>query len=236
MQEITIEEAWKLYEEGHNYSWTNPDLPKEHFNVNKKEWDKLDKDDNSYLSVPPFLATYEIMRDVLAKNPEYNILDVAAGNALYNKIFKKIGHTGKYTAVDYNNKFKEIALLLQKDIDYRIDNAAHLTSFLDESFDIVFSGCHLIHMMDWKDSLYNLFRVANKHVVLHRTPLYTMSPTRYYTKMAYNVPCIEIHFGSMEFFKYVEQICKLFGFEYVRSVPVFKDEDYGHWTILYTRQ
>ncbi len=68
--------------------------------------------------------------------------------------------------------------------------------YADASFDIVISGCCLLHIPEYEQAIAETARVARKHAVFHRTPVVFGEPTKYFRKQAYGVETVEIHLNE----------------------------------------
>ena len=66
----------------------------------------------------------------------------------------------------------------------------------DASYDIVLSGGCILHIPDYEGAIAEAVRVARRWVVFHRTPVLHMHGPITYTKKAYGIDTIEIHFNE----------------------------------------
>jgi hypothetical protein len=67
-----------------------------------------------------------------------------------------------------------------------------------DSFDIVISGCCLLHIANFEEAIKESARVSSRYVLFHRTPVLHMAPTTFFRKLAYGIQTIEIHFNEEE--------------------------------------
>jgi ubiquinone/menaquinone biosynthesis C-methylase UbiE len=83
--------------------------------------------------------------------------------------------------------------------------------YSDRAFEVVISGCVLLHCPNYAEHIKESCRVTQKYLLLHRTPISLSGQTRFFEKLAYGVPTVEIWFSQ-------EEILDLFskhGFELV---------------------
>jgi ubiquinone/menaquinone biosynthesis C-methylase UbiE len=97
--------------------------------------------------------------------------------------------------VDYSEEFIHVAQGRRPELEFKVMNAIML-DYPAQQFDIVVSGCCIMHMINWPQALQEAARVAKRYVVLHRTPI--APETTYYFKKAYGVDVMEIHFKEKE--------------------------------------
>jgi len=136
--------------------------------------------------------------------PRVPLLDIGCGSGYYSEV---IDHWDaglfSYHGVDYSPTMIDIARARYAGnplVSFDVADALALPC-ADRAFDVVVSGCYLLHLTDdrWRDAIREAVRVSRRWVVFHRTPLLYAGPTRYFTKRAYGVPCLEIHFSVSEF-------------------------------------
>lgn len=211
-----IQEALKLVD-----AWKDPALP-------QRQWDVIVKERELVAAgrqdeVAPYRSFVETLRHVdYANLPEYKLLDLGAASGIYSDILKRAGYKWSYRAADYSAAFREFALTKYPHLEYDLQDATAL-EYQDNSFEILLHGCCLIHIRDWRKAIMEAARVSKRYVLFHRTPILDVSPTRYFLKEAYGVPCFDIWFGASEFFEAVRDAGLVFRWE----ETVFKTQDYG---------
>ena len=67
------------------------------------------------------------------------------------------------------------------------------------SYDMVVSGCCLLHIPEYQAAVAETARVARRYAIFHRTPVVLGQPNKYYRKQAYGVETVEIHFNEPQF-------------------------------------
>lgn len=214
----------------HVDAWKHPELPKRQYDINIRELLLLDLD--QWHTVPPYRAFADALKSLAygKDEKEISLLEVGSSSGYYGKLLKKLSYEWQYTGCDYSPHFKEIAAKHFPGINIEVGDAKALP-YKSEQFDIVVSGCCMIHMYDWKQAMAETRRVARNYAVFHRTPLLETSPTIYWEKLAYDVPCLEIWFNRESFYRELEKN----GFDMIAEVPVFRTADeggFGHYTIV----
>lgn len=131
-------------------------------------------------------------------NSGSTILEVGCSSGYYSEVLSIAGLHLQYTGCDYSESFIGLARERYPNIDFDIEDATALR-YGDNSFDIVVSGCCLLHIPEYEMAIKETARVAKQFVVFHRTPVVFGQPTRYFRKLAYGVPTVEIHFNEPEF-------------------------------------
>lgn len=149
-------------------------------------------------SVPVFQVLIDALRPVSDGGEALSLLEVGCSSGYYSEVLKIAGLPIYYTGCDYSPAFIELARQCHPNIPFFIDDGTQL-SFQDNSFDIVVSGCCLLHIPDYQKAVMETVRVARQYAVFHRTPMIIGAPTKYYRKHAYGVETIEIHFNEDEF-------------------------------------
>jgi ubiquinone/menaquinone biosynthesis C-methylase UbiE len=83
-------------------------------------------------------------------------------------------------------------------VDFTVEDATALRH-ADTSFDVVVSGCCLLHIPEYSKAVAETTRVARRYALFHRTPVVWGQPERWYRKKAYGIETVEIHFNEPEF-------------------------------------
>lgn len=127
-----------------------------------------------------------------------SVLEVGCSSGYYSDVFEIAGLDVRYTGCDYSEAFVELARQKYPAIRFDVEDATAL-KYGDDTFDIVISGCCLLHIPEYEAALAETARVARHYVIFHRTPVLLGQPTTYYRKQAYGVETIEIHFNETQF-------------------------------------
>lgn len=125
------------------------------------------------------------------------VLEVGCSSGYHSEIFDIKELSVSYTGCDYSVPFIQLARRIYPSVQFAVADATSLP--MDSgSFDIVVSGCCLLHIADYQTAIRETARVARRYVVLHRTPILHSAPTTFFRKHAYGVETIEIHFNEEE--------------------------------------
>jgi spore maturation protein CgeB len=125
-----------------------------------------------------------------------SLLEVGCASAYYATALRELGVEVRYTGLDYSLALLAQARRHEAALPVVAGDGAALP-FAAGAFEVVLSGCVLLHMPAWKPALAESFRVASDFVVLHRTPV-TSGSTSYLTKKAYGVDVVELVFSEAE--------------------------------------
>ena len=145
------------------------------------------------------IAVYDVLIGALSSLPEAkhrtSVLEVGCSSGYYSEVFSFSQLSIKYSGCDYSPKFIQLAQQKYPSIDFRVEDAISL-GYLDNSFDVVISGCCLLHIPEYEKAIKEAARVASQYVIFHRTPVLLSEETKFYKKLAYGVETIEIHFNE----------------------------------------
>ena len=103
----------------------------------------------------------------------------------------------KYEGCDYSNEFIKLAKERYPSLNFKVSDATCL-NYQDKQFDIVISGCCLLHIIDYETAIKEAVRVAKDYVVFHRTPVILKNKTTFAEKRGYDVKMLEIFFNEEE--------------------------------------
>lgn len=208
-------------------AWMSPTLPTD-------QWESVVKEELVSFAKHRAVAPYDTLREILKPIMELSdestrVLDVGASSAYYKEVLRLIGFKCNYTALDFSTYYKDLAEKLYPGIQFEIGSADELP-LSDKSFDIILHGACIMHLpLTYELAISEAARVATKYVILHRTPIYTDdTPTEFFLKTAYGVPCVETHLNETEL---------LTLFHKHRLYPeatedVFMDGNFGHRSYL----
>lgn len=181
----------------------------------------------SVLPYDIFCELLEWLPDV-PRGPLTRFLDVGCGCGYYREVLQLRGYEYDYTGVDYSSQALALARTIYPGTVF-IECDARALIFADDTFDIVLnSGC-LLHVYDYEKVLRETARVAKQHVLLHRVPIRTLDQTVFYSKEAYGIPCLEIHFGEPELF----HLFRRHGLNVIKRIQLFFDADSREGQVSY---
>lgn len=127
-----------------------------------------------------------------------SVLEVGCSSGYYSEVFSIAGLNVDYTGADYSPAFVALARQSYPALTFDIEDAAALR-YATDSFDVVISGCCLLHIPEYEAAVAETARVARSYAVFHRTPVLPDQPNRYFRKLAYDVETVEIHFNEPQF-------------------------------------
>lgn len=146
---------------------------------------------------PVFDALVDILATNIPNVSAMSLLEIGCSSGYYSEVLRIKGIQAKYTGCDYSPAFIHQASQYYPALQFNVENAVSL-SYPDNSFDIVVSGCCLLHISDFDKAISEAARVAGKYVVFHRTPVLHRNGPVYYRKKAYGVETLEIHFNEQK--------------------------------------
>jgi SAM-dependent methyltransferase len=191
-QEISAQEAEAVTERLSN-SWKDTSIPDQQFQIVN---DQLTDYRNGHPD-----PTFDSLTNILTRNiPELNsckILEIGCSSGYLSEIFRIKGIFSTYQGCDYSPAFIKSARKLYPYNQWDVEDATAL-SYQDDSFNLVISGCCVLHIFDYAAAIAQAARVARKYVVFHRTPVFNNKGPVFYLKHAYGVKMLEIHFCEKE--------------------------------------
>jgi SAM-dependent methyltransferase len=175
-------------------SWKDESLPKRQ----RKLADQQLQQFRAGISIDVFDVFVYSLRALTDVAPDATLLEVGCSSGFYSEVIKIAGLPIKYSGCDYSDAFIRLARERYPSVDFAVDDATCLR-YADSSFDIVVSGCCLLHIPDYKKGIEETARVARCYAIFHRTPVVWGQPEQWYRKNAYGVETVEIHFNESEF-------------------------------------
>ena len=148
-------------------------------------------------AMPAFDVLVKLLRPLAEGTPGQNLLEIGCSSGYYSEILAMRGLDLRYSGCDYSPAFVDMARRLYPQLQFDVADATAL-GYADATYDIVVSGCCLLHIADYNAAIAETARVARRHVVFHRTPVVHTLPTQFFTKLAYGVKTVEIHFAEHE--------------------------------------
>lgn len=158
------------------------------------------------------------------------VLEVGASSGYYSEVFRIAGFDCHYTGLDYSKAYEELALELYPGIDFRVADARALP-YVDKWYDIVISGCCIIHIPEYDTAIAEAARVSDKYVIFARTPV-VRGATQFFQKEAYGVRTLEIWFGEQE----LHSLFNKYSLGLVSDEAIFERPEYSHRTYLLKKQ
>ena len=174
-------------------SWADDGIP-------GKQWTVVEPQLAEYRAGKPN-ATFDALVDILVHNiPELhgrNLLEIGCSSGYHSEILRCRGVEALYQGCDFSAAFIHLARQMYPSIRFDVEDATHL-SYGPDSFDIVVSGCCLLHISEYEKAIAEAARVSREFVVFHRTPVLHMRGPLFYTKHAYGTEMLEMHFNEQQ--------------------------------------
>ncbi len=133
-----------------------------------------------------------------------SVLEVGCSSGFYSEVFEIAGLDVSYAGCDYSDAFIGLARQKYPALRFDVEDATAL-KYGDNAFDIVISGCCLLHIPEYEAAVAETARVACRYAIFHRTPVVLGQPNVYYRKQAYGVETVEIHFNEPQFLKLLDR-------------------------------
>lgn len=174
-------------------SWQDEALP-------ERQRELVDQQLRQYRS-GAYVDVFDVFVDILRALPDLpgmSLLEVGCSSGFYSEVIEVAGLPIRYSGCDYSEAFIRLAKEKYPCKDFAVGNATAL-HYADRSFDIVVSGCCLLHIPEYAKGVEETARVARHYAIFHRTPVVWGQTERWYRKQAYGVETVEIHFNESEF-------------------------------------
>ena len=152
------------------------------------------------LAVEPYDVLVSVLKDSVPYLDSKSLLEIGCSSGYYSEVLRIKNIKVKYNGCDYSEAFIDFAKAQFPGVDFQKQDACGL-EYRDGQFDIVVSGCCLLHILDYSKAIREAVRVAKEFVIFHRTPVLHSKETSYCLKTAYEVEMFEIHFNERELFK-----------------------------------
>lgn len=168
------------------------------------------------------IDVFDVFVDILSSLPELergaSLLEVGCSSGFYSEVIEISRMPITYSGCDYSEAFIDLAKAKYPAIDFSIEDATNL-SYSENSFDVVLSGCCLLHIPEYAKGIEETARVARKYAIFHRTPVVWGQPEQRYRKQAYGVETFEIHFNESDFIA----LLNANGFELISAHTLFEE-------------
>lgn len=149
-------------------------------------------------AVNVFDTLVQALNDLPVSIDGMTVLEVGCSSGYYSEVITIAGLDVRYTGCDFSGSFIDLARQYYPCTQFDVEDATSL-SYSSASFDIVISGCCLLHIAEYERAVLETARVANKFAIFHRTPVVWGQPEQTYRKNAYGVDMLEIHFNETDF-------------------------------------
>ncbi|MBX5046710.1 class I SAM-dependent methyltransferase [Rhizobium lentis] len=172
-------------------SWKASDLPARQRALVERQL----KEYRNGASIDVFDVFTSALRGIDDLTADGSLLEIGCSSGYYSEVLDVNGLPLRYRGCDYSDAFIDMARSIYPGLSFDVEDATRL-SYRDDAFDVVVSGCCLLHIPNYEAAIAESARVAKKYVIFHRTPVVYGEPTKYFRKQAYGVETIEIHFSE----------------------------------------
>lgn len=145
--------------------------------------------------VPVFDALVEIITSNIDRLEGARVLEVGCSSGYYSEVFSIKGLPIRYAGCDYSAAFIGLARRLYPGVSFDVQDATSL-QYGNRSFDIVVSGGCILHIPEYERAIAEASRVSRRWVIFHRTPVLHVGGPMAYTKKAYGIDSLEVHFNE----------------------------------------
>lgn len=143
-----------------------------------------------------FVVAAESVKRVGLKNP--SVLEVGCGSGYYSEVLANLcGHPIRYIGLDYSFAMVSLAIEHYGTTPILVGNATALP-FPSHSFDIVFNGVSLMHILDYQGAIAESRRVSQRACIFHTVPVLQKRSTTVLSKRAYGEKTLEVIFNETE--------------------------------------
>ena len=157
------------------------------------------------------------------------IAEIGCASGYYYEILEYLlGLEIDYLGVDFSKPLLEMAKNYYPKAKFCNADGAN-TPFASRQFDIVISSCVLLHVKHYLSHLIETTRIADKYIVLHRTPISRQKETRFFNKTAYGIDTFEIRFNENEIVLAVINL----GFELIGCYEISVNEMSDEYDVTY---
>lgn len=175
-------------------AWLNDDMP-------ARQRELVDRQLAAYRrgeEVAVFDVLVKSLRDLAGVAAPMRVLEVGCSSGYYSEVFRIAKLDVDYTGCDYSEPFVMLARQRHPGLSFDVQDATALV-YADNAYDVVISGCCLLHIPEYQAAVAETARVASRYAIFHRTPVVLGQPNKYYRKQAYGVETVEIHFNEPQF-------------------------------------
>lgn len=167
-------------------------------------------------------AYQELIRDMYAGQPRQDmlvaaeavrrtglkdalVLEVGCGSAYYREILSHLlQHDVRYVGLDYSRAMIQVALDRYGSSVLVVGDATALP-FGARTFDVVFNGVSLMHILRYEAAILESRRVARDWCIFHTVPVLQKRSTTILQKRAYGEMTVEIIFNEHELWDILER-------------------------------
>ena len=181
-------------------SWRHESIPTRQRKLVERELTKF----RSGAKVKNFSIMQQALRDLRLTSGPVSLLEIGCSSGYYSEVIEGISPGFSYHGCDYSTSFIEMAKAHYPSIPFDVEDATRL-NYPDNHFDVVLSGCCLLHIPNYEAAITETARVSKTFSIFHRTPVVIGGPQQVFRKKAYGVDTIEIHFQETDFLRLLRE-------------------------------
>lgn len=174
-------------------SWQDQSLPAKQWSVVRQQLAQIRQ---SQQFPPAMQAIVDLVKLSGLKRP--TILEIGCSSGYIGEVLKLAKLDIEYQGCDYSASFIDLAKKKFPKHQFQVCDATQLP-YRNGQFEMVVSGCCILHILDYPKAIAESARVAKQLVIFHKTPIVHLKPTLYTVKTAYGVKMFEIQFNETEF-------------------------------------
>lgn len=194
-QQIILNPNVKELDKKYGKVWVDKTIPLKQLGQQKKQGENLK-------NIPAVKDLIEQIKEIHLKNPK--ILEIGCSTGYHYDAFVSSNLKVLYEGCDISPEFIKIAKDNHPKAIFKISDATKL-SYSSKKFDVVISGCCILHIINYQKAISEAARVARKFVILHRTPVIHLRETTYTRKIGYGLEMVEIIFNENELISLLRQ-------------------------------
>lgn len=180
-------------------SWQDQALPAKQWLVVERQLAAIRQ---SQKFPPALQAIIDLVKLSGLKRPV--ILEIGCSSGYLGEVLKLAKLDIEYQGCDYSPDFIDLAKQKYPDHEFKVCDATQLP-YRNGQFEIVVSGCCILHILDYPKAIAESARVSKQLVIFHKTPIVHLKPTLHTVKTAYDVKMFEIQFNETEFIDLLAQ-------------------------------
>ncbi|MBI3601166.1 MAG: class I SAM-dependent methyltransferase [Nitrospinae bacterium] len=149
-----------------------------------------------------FIAVAEAVRMTGLDDPF--IIEVGCGSGWNSEVLTNLLKYPVHLGLDYSSAMAALGKKCYPNIPFIVGDATALP-FQDGDCDILLSGTVLMHLMGYREAIYESRRVARKWCIFHTVPIMRKRPTTKLRKYAYGESVIEVIYNEDELLNLMSQ-------------------------------
>jgi len=161
------------------------------------------------------------------------VIEIGCGSGYYSEVLATLlSGAINYRGIDYSQAMVSEACARYPSRAFEVADATRLP-YADRTFDIVFNGVSLMHIIDYPAAIREAARVAARYCVFHGVPVFRSHQTTFLTKYAYGAPVVEVIFDKRE----LMSLCADAGLSFEREwsgIPYDVFDATGHHSLTET--